>query len=142
MNVNKLTCDGHPLRSSLMGCLHGTHGIVANVVGVDRIARLGSKAWLVDGTGGQGWYRFKWLCRTRSGKLIVKWIPTKRMSNFRCAWIPDHVREAANGCLYISGSREDMIKTASRMSNFLADQLGGMKLVGKYAGSNLQRERT
>lgn len=102
----------------------GEYGIVANVAGVDRVARQGSKAWLVGGTGGEGWYRFKWLCRTRSGTLAIKWIPTKRMGNFRCAWIPDHVRDAADGHIYICGSREEMGTTAAEMNKFAADEIG------------------
>lgn len=108
----------------MLRSMNDEYGIVANVAGVDRFARQGSKAWLVGGTGGEGWYRFKWLCRTRSGKLAVKWIPTKRMHNFRCAWITEHLRDAAEGHIYISGTRAEMERAAFEMNKFVADEFG------------------
>jgi hypothetical protein len=35
----------------------GDYGIVANVVETDRLFRKGAKAWLANGTGGEGWHK-------------------------------------------------------------------------------------
>ena len=100
------------------------YGIVANVTETDSFLRTGSKAWLVGGTGGEGWFRFEWIGRTRSGGLAQKWVTTKRFSNFRCAWIPDHIRKMAGGSLYISGTKEKMEAIAERLNKFRQDQFG------------------
>lgn len=91
------------------------YGIVANIAETDKFARTGSKAYLVGGTGGEGRERMQWLVRTRNGSLAIKWLPTGRLSNFRPAWIPDHVQEAAGGSLYISGTKEEMQKAADEL---------------------------
>jgi len=94
------------------------YGIVANVTGIDRFVRQGSKAWLSGGTGGEGWYKFQWICRTRGGRLIEKWMPTERLSNFRCAWIPKHIWALADGHLYMTGSKVEMEKRAADLNEF------------------------
>lgn len=101
--------------------MQGEYGIIANIVETDRFVRTGSKSWLVGGTGGEGWYRFVWVVRTRSGQLTKKWLPTKRLGNFRAAWIPDHIREINDGYIYISGTRDEMEAVAVRMSLFAED---------------------
>ena len=100
-----------------MNAIHD-FGIVANVAAVDRVFRMGSKAFLVGGTGGAGWYAFEWIGRTRSGDLVRKWTPTKRFSNFRCAWIPKHIRIIVGEDLYLSGTREEMEKISEGLNLF------------------------
>ena len=95
------------------------YGIVANSVETDRVFRLGAKAWLCGGTGGEGWDRFRWIAHSRSSRVIEKWAPTERFGNFRAAWIPEHLRERI---WYIRGSRGEMEKQAAAL-NVHADQL-------------------
>ena len=102
------------------------YGIVANIVETDRFLRTGSKAWLIGGTGGEGWERFVWVGRTRGGRLVRKWVKTKRLSNFRCAWIPQHIKELAKGELYISGNQNEIKEVALAMQIF-RDKLGRKK---------------
>lgn len=90
----------------------GEYGIVANVSSSDSCLRMSSKAYLIGGAGGQGYERFEWFGRSRGGRLIVKWVTTKRFNNFRCAWIPEHVRKAAHGCVYLCGTREQVERLA------------------------------
>ena len=94
------------------------YGIIANVENPDRSLRLGSKAWLIGGTGGEGWYKFVWIGRTSGGRLIQKWVTTKRFTNFRCAWIPNHIRRLADGHLYMEGTRPEMEERAIALNGF------------------------
>lgn len=93
------------------------YGIVANVAAVDRQLRTGSRAWLVGGTGGEGFHRFQWLARTRSGRMVTVWKPTQRFDNFRCAWIPDHIR-AKHPYIYMEGTRPAMVERAAQIQAF------------------------
>ncbi len=97
----------------------GDFGIVANVVEVDRLFRLGAKAWLADGTGGEGWERFKWIALARGGRRIEKWCPTWRFGNFRAAFIPPPL---SKHIFYIRGTRAEMEETAKQLADF-ADKL-------------------
>ena len=94
------------------------YGIIANVKNRDRCLRLGSKAWLIGGTGGMGWYKFVWVGRTSRGRLVKKWVTTKRFTNFRCAWIPNHIRDRAGGHLYMEGTRPEMEERAIALNEF------------------------
>lgn len=95
------------------------YGIVANVVEPDKCFRMGAKAWLAGGTGGEGWERFEWIAMTRGSRAVRKWAPTRRFGNFRCAWIPQHLR---NDIYYIIGTRPDIEAKATQMNEY-ADKL-------------------
>lgn len=99
----------------------GEFGIVANVVEPDRVFRMNAKAWLIGGTGGEGWYRFLWSAKSRGSRTVEKWAPTERFHMFRAAWIPPGVRP-----WYITGTREEMEATATKMNAF-ADELRATK---------------
>jgi len=92
------------------------YGIVANVDGPDHYLRLGSKAWVMDEAGCEGWSRFLWIGRTRGGRLVQKWAPAKRFANFRCAWIPKNIRRLAGGHLNPSGTRREMEALAIKLN--------------------------
>jgi len=99
------------------------YGIVANVAEVDRIFRLGAKAWLSGGTGGNGWDEFKWIATSRGGRIVEKWAPTWRFTNFRAAWIPEHLRERVYcQLLGMPGTRAAMEARAAEL-NAYADEL-------------------
>lgn len=92
-------------------------GIVANVLETDRLFPDGAKVWIARGTGGEGWYRFCWLGRTRGGRIVEKWAPTMRFHNFRAAWVPDHLQERV---YYLRGTRSEMDDVAARLTEFAA----------------------
>lgn len=91
------------------------YGVVANVLETDRLFRKGAKAWLVGGTGGEGWHRFKWIALTRSPRRAEKWAPTTRFHNFRAAWIPDHMQDRV---WYFRGTREEIEELATKLNQF------------------------
>jgi hypothetical protein len=94
------------------------YGIVANVCEPDRCLRMGAKAWLAGGTGGEGWERFEWIANTRGSRMVRKWAPTWRFVSFRCAWLPEFLR---NQVWYITGSRPEMESVAMRLESYAAD---------------------
>jgi hypothetical protein len=94
------------------------YGIVANSMETDKIFRLGAKAWLSGGTGGEGWHRFKWIAHSRGSRIVEKWAPTVRFGNFRAAWVPDHLRDRV---WYMRGTRDEMEKRASELNEFADD---------------------
>jgi hypothetical protein len=95
------------------------YGIVANVMEADRAFRLGAKAWLAGGTGGEGWDKFEWIAHSRGSRIIRKWAPSVRFGRFRAAWVPEHLRERV---WYMRGTREEMEKQAAAL-NVHAEQL-------------------
>lgn len=67
------------------------YGVVANVVEPDSAFRLGAKAWMRQWhSGGE---RAEWAAVSRGGRPITKVAPVTRFGNFRCKWIPEHLRE-------------------------------------------------
>ena len=98
--------------------------IVANVAEKDKVFRDGAKCYLIGGTGGEGWHRFKWFGMSANRpKRVAKWCPTERMKNFRAAWVPPFVRERYE-FLYLSGSKTEMEETAKKLNEF-RNQLQG-----------------
>lgn len=102
--------------------------IVGNICDRDNLFSLNQKVWLVDGTGGEGWYKFVWLGRhRRKNRYIKKWMPTERVNNFRPAWVPEHIKSYSGFFdvevgFYISGTREEMVEVAKKLNEF-ADNL-------------------
>ena len=92
--------------------------IVANVVEGDGIFRDGAKCYLIGGTGGEGWHKFRWFgMSAKRRRRVEKWCPTERMANFRAAWIPPFIRGRYD-TLYLSGSREQMEALAAKLNAF------------------------
>jgi hypothetical protein len=98
--------------------LGAVYGIVANIIEPDQVFRLGAKAWLAGGTGGEGWYKFQWIAFSRGSRIVCKWAPTYRFGNFRAAWVPEHLRDRVR---YVRGTREEMEKQAAGL-NALAEE--------------------
>lgn len=64
------------------------YGVVANVLS-DRALRTGGKVWILMTNGGaENVYVHG---SSKSGRVISKYIPLKRLRNFRSAWIPSHI---------------------------------------------------
>jgi hypothetical protein len=97
--------------------VNGAFGIVANIREPDRVLRTGAKIWLVGGTGGEGWTRFKWHGLSHGGRRLQKWAPTYRFNTFRAKWIPEHIH-VLYPSLFFSGTREEMVAIALRLEAF------------------------
>ena len=65
-------------------------GIVANVAS-DRVLRTGAKVW-VERCNGDAECPVVLGC-SKSGRVVEKYTHCKRLTNFRAAWIPEHLRE-------------------------------------------------
>jgi hypothetical protein len=67
-----------------------TYGIVANVIS-DRVLRTGAKVWIhyVNGDAANPYVSGV----SKGGRLVGKYIPFKRLTNFRSAWVPPNLRE-------------------------------------------------
>lgn len=98
--------------------VEGDFGIVANVKGDDRQLRHGAKVWLVDGTGGEGWYRFVVRGLSKHGKTIEKWVPTHKLENFRAKWIPEHLRETIR-YQTVRGDRDWMTSMSAQLGRMV-----------------------
>lgn len=92
------------------------YGIVANVATADRVFRLGAKAWIAGGTGGAGLDSFEWIATSRGGRVVRKWAPTKRFSNFRDKWIPAHLDQHVKGGMGTRGNRREMEELAAKLN--------------------------
>ena len=92
------------------------YGIIANVSGIDRFLRLGSKAWLISTLNSDGWTRFKWLGRTRGGSLAQKKVTNKRFGNFRAAWIPDSILNIGDFDGTAIGTKDEMVSLANKLN--------------------------
>jgi len=67
------------------------YGVVANAIETDRVFRCGAKAWLVNWfSGGE---RAIWIALSRGGRIVEKISPLHRFDKFRCAWIPENLRD-------------------------------------------------
>ena len=87
------------------------YGIVANVCAPDSCFRMGAKCWLVGGTNGEGFDRFRFYGMSRGGRMIEKWCPANRLHNFRPAWIPPKIRAKYPNNLYL-----EAVKCATELS--------------------------
>ena len=68
-----------------------SYGLACNYVGDSAIAD-GAKCYITwTNPGGGGEYMQVW-ARSRGGRAIVKIVAGKKLSNFRGAWVPEHVR--------------------------------------------------
>lgn len=63
-------------------------GVVANVL-TDRVLRTGAKVWIHRHNGDAERPIVHGL--NRSGRIVEKYTSYKRLTNFRAAWIPDHL---------------------------------------------------
>jgi hypothetical protein len=102
----------------------GEYGIIANIAGVDRCLRLGSKAWITKGKWVVGQHRTEIIGRSRSGRLIVKWLRTEMLTNFRCAWLPEHILQKENTYVGIRGDKDEITDLANRLSRTV-DEING-----------------
>lgn len=66
------------------------YGIVANVAS-DRILRTGAKVW-IERCNGDAECPVVRGC-SKSGRMVEKYTHYKRLTNFRAAWIPEHLRD-------------------------------------------------
>lgn len=92
------------------------YGIVANVIETDRVFRKGAKAWLKRYVGFE---KMEWIAMSRGSRRIKKISPVWRFSNFRCAWVPEHLRSGDfEWRLYELGSKAEMEKRAAEFGEY------------------------
>lgn len=65
-------------------------GVVANVAS-DRVLRTGAKVW-IQRCNGDAECPVVRGC-SKSGRVVEKYTHYKRLTNFRAAWIPEHLRQ-------------------------------------------------
>lgn len=65
-------------------------GIVANVLS-DRVLRTGAKVWIERCNGDAECPVVRGI--SKSGRVVEKYTHYKRLTNFRVAWIPEHLRD-------------------------------------------------
>jgi len=92
------------------------YGIVANVLN-DRILRTGAKVWLKDINGDAERQLVEGL--NKSGRTVEKYIPRKRLGNYRAAWIPEHLREGISW-KHRFATREEAEKVAADLAEMWA----------------------
>jgi hypothetical protein len=66
------------------------YGIVANVLS-DRVLRTGAKVWIHRCNGDAECPVVSGV--SKSGRYVTKYTHYKRLTNFRAAWVPEHMRE-------------------------------------------------
>ena len=69
-----------------------SYGVVANIVGPDKVLRKGSKVWLRDILGAGQPDRWFVDGISHGGRRVAIWVATKALENFRAAWFPLHMR--------------------------------------------------
>lgn len=72
-------------------------GLRANLVDACSEAVAGAACWVIDLNQGNGSDRLLVLLRSRSGRLIEKWLARKALTNFRTKWLPPHLRRRCRG---------------------------------------------
>lgn len=88
--------------------MSGEFGIVANVVEVDRVLRLGAKVILVGYPNGMA-ERIEVRGLSRGGRPVTKFTAYMKLDNFRPQWLSE--RHRAN--VSILGTREEMEEWAA-----------------------------
>jgi hypothetical protein len=92
------------------------YGIVANVAS-DRVFRTGARVWLL-GCNGDGEHPTAYGL-SKNGRPVHKFTHYKRLTNFRAAWIPAHMRERMSGFQY--ADKADAEAVAKRLGERWAD---------------------
>jgi hypothetical protein len=68
-------------------------GVVANVVS-DRVLRVGAKVWVGYCNGDAE--KPKVVGCSKGGRVVEKYSAYKRLTNYRAAWMPEHLRDKVN----------------------------------------------
>lgn len=89
-----------------------SYGIVANVIS-DRILRTGAKVW-VHRCNGDAAHPFV-SGVSKGGRLVGKYIPYKRLTNFRSAWVPPNLRERVSWRWDTRADAEQLAATLAMM---------------------------
>ena len=91
----------------------GEYGIVCNIAGIDSYLRTGSLAWIASFNQGD-LSRHKLVAMTRGGRVVEKYVPTKRLASFRVKWIPPHLQDR----IYCRGTRDEMDDLIDRLVRY------------------------
>ncbi len=96
------------------------YGIVANYDG-DQYVTKGTKCYITFMNSGNAQERVQVWCHSRGGRGISRFVDTRRLSNFRAAWIPEHVRT----CEKNMGSPWCQQEMAAQLAEGLETRFGG-----------------
>ena len=66
------------------------YGLVANVIS-DRVLRTGAKVWIHYCNGDAACPIVAGM--SKGGRMVQKYTHYKRLTNFRAAWVPEHMRD-------------------------------------------------
>lgn len=104
-------------------------GVVANVAS-DRVLRTGAKVW-IERCNGDAECPVVRGCN-KSGRVVEKYTHYKRLTNFRAAWIPEHLRQRV---LWQWPEK----KRAQQVAAGLASMWGGVRYFNRD-GSELKKD--
>lgn len=90
-------------------------GLVANVAS-DRVLRTGAKVW-IERCNGDAECPVVRGC-SKSGRVVEKYTHYKRLTNFRAAWIPEHLRDRV---IWQWPDKEQAQQVAEKLSRMWAD---------------------
>ena len=79
-----------PLERKVRAVGDAMYGLIANVMS-DRVLRTGAKVWIRYCNGDAACPLVTGL--SKSGRRVQKYTHYKRLTNFRAAWIPEHLRD-------------------------------------------------
>lgn len=90
-------------------------GIVANVLS-DRVLRTGAKVW-IKYCNGDAEHPLVVGC-SKSGRVIEKYTDFKRLTSFRAAWVPEHLRGRV---AWAWDTKEEAAAVAARLAAMWSD---------------------
>lgn len=96
--------------------INKTHVVIGNFAEADNKIRQASKVYIVGGDNGDGFEKRKCVIRMRDGKLKCAWLNLNKLSNFRSAWLPNHIRLIA-GDDSAAMTKEQAASVADRLLN-------------------------
>ena len=85
-------------------------GIVANVLS-DRVLRTGARVWLYRCNGDAECPIVSGM--SKGGRRVEKYTHYKRLTNFRAAWVPEHLRDRVCLCW---ATKDEANEAAQRMA--------------------------
>ena len=97
-----------------MGGLTCEYGLVANISRTHRFLRTGCKVWVREIKGAQVGV----IGMTRGGRNVCTWVNRSYLSNYRCAWLPEHKR-TFEFSVFLRGEKNKMIEYAEEMNSEL-----------------------
>lgn len=109
--------------------------IVANIKS-DRVFRTNAKVYILSANQGANSADVSGL--SRGGRRVRKFVPYKRMENFRAAWVPPHMQEGKAPFQYVVQCWWHDKAAAQDAADKLAEIWSGVRYFDKYGDSLMQ----